>query len=241
MVSRLSQLSLRTKVILGVVAIPILCCCGLFGISLTQTMTPAGRATSTARAAELEVTATARVVERTQEAMAEATAEAVEATEEARPTEIIQPTQEEATETAEPTIRPATATRPRATATDEPTETVEPTETAVPTQPAPTATVIVGPRVIITGVNKQQEYVDLANIGSEAQDLAGWRLVSETGPQECSLSGVIAAGGSLRVWAMAEDAGQGGFNCGFGTNIWNNDEPDPAVLYDAAGNEVSRR
>ena len=45
----------------------------------------------------------------------------------------------------------------------------------------------------------------------------------------------------LRIWAMAEDAGQGGYNCGFGDNIWNNDEPDPAVLVDAAGNEVDRK
>jgi len=45
----------------------------------------------------------------------------------------------------------------------------------------------------------------------------------------------------LRIWAMAEDAGQGGYNCGFGDNIWNNDEPDPAVLLDAVGNEVDRK
>jgi hypothetical protein len=34
---------------------------------------------------------------------------------------------------------------------------------------------------------------------------------------------------------MAEDAGQGGYNCGFGGNIWSNDEPDPAALYNNAG------
>jgi len=40
---------------------------------------------------------------------------------------------------------------------------------------------------------------------------------------------------------MVEDAGQGGYNCGFGSNIWNNDERDPAILFDASGSEVDRK
>lgn len=48
-------------------------------------------------------------------------------------------------------------------------------------------------------------------------------------------------GATLRIWAMTEDADQGVFNCGFGANIWNNDDPDPAVLYDATGREVDRK
>lgn len=39
---------------------------------------------------------------------------------------------------------------------------------------------------------------------------------------------------------MAEDADEGGYNCGFGTNIWNNSKSDPAALYDAAGQLVDR-
>jgi hypothetical protein len=54
------------------------------------------------------------------------------------------------------------------------------------------------------------------------------------------LDGVLNPGATLRVWAMAEDAGQGGYNCGFGTNIWNNSESDPAALYDASGQLVDR-
>ena len=72
-------------------------------------------------------------------------------------------------------------------------------------------------------------------------DLSGWRLVSEKGNQACGLGGQIGPGATLRIWAMAEDAGQGGFNCQFGSNIWNNSDPDPAVLYDPSGAEVSRR
>jgi len=51
---------------------------------------------------------------------------------------------------------------------------------------------------------------------------------------------VIGGCQALRIWAMAEDAGKGGFNCGFGSSIWNNSKSDPAVLYDSSGAEVSR-
>jgi hypothetical protein len=83
--------------------------------------------------------------------------------------------------------------------------------------------------------------VDIQNVGGQAQDLAGWHLLSEKGSQDCPLGGVIQPGEVLRIWAKASDAGQGGFNCGFGSNIWNNSESDPAVLYDATGREVDRK
>jgi micrococcal nuclease len=89
-------------------------------------------------------------------------------------------------------------------------------------------------------VDKRAEYVDLANYGDLPQDLGGWRLISERGHQECGLGGVLDPGATLRVWAMAEDAAQGGYNCGFGTNIWNNSRSDPAALYDASGQLVDR-
>ena len=106
-----------------------------------------------------------------------------------------------------------------------------------PTNPPPAAEA----NVIIVNVNKSAEYVDIRNDGGTAQDLSGWRLVSERGNQECSLGGVIGPGETLRIWALAEDVGQGGYNCGFGGPIWNNSKSDPAVLYNAAGQEVSRR
>lgn len=71
-------------------------------------------------------------------------------------------------------------------------------------------------------------------------DLAGWILRSEKGSQDCGLGGVIGPGQILRVWAMAEDAGQGGFNCNFGSDIWNNSDTDPALLIDPNGQIVSR-
>ena len=145
------------------------------------------------------------------------------------------------TNTAVPTNTPTpTDVPPTETPTLIPTETptTTPTNTAVV---PPTNTPIVGPFVVISRVNKEAEYVDLANIGSEPQDLAGWMLRSEKGPQDCRLSGVIEPGQTLRVYARSADSGLGGFNCGFGDNIWNNDENDPAVLFNAAMMEVSRR
>ena len=109
--------------------------------------------------------------------------------------------------------------------------------------PQPTATLptAVG-QLAITNVNKREEFVDIQNIGGTEVALDGWTLRSERGSQDCRLSGVLGPGQSLQVWAMAmaEDAGRGGFNCNFGTNIWNNSESDPAVLIDPSGAEVSR-
>jgi len=96
-----------------------------------------------------------------------------------------------------------------------------------------------GSQVVIAAVNKQSEYVDIQNLGNSVVDLAGWVLVSEKGNQSCNLAGVINAGEILRIWAANSEGG--GFNCGFGTTIWNNSEPDPAVLYNAQGEVVSRR
>ncbi len=94
-------------------------------------------------------------------------------------------------------------------------------------------------QVIISAVNKREEWVDLQNVGNSDVDLAGWKLVSERGNQECPLSGIIKAGESLRVWAMTPQGP--GYSCGYNSPIWNNSEVDPAVLYNAQGVEVSRK
>ena len=115
---------------------------------------------------------------------------------------------------------PTTIPTARATATPQPTT-------------APSAA-----SVVIIKVDKRAEYVDIKNNGGIAQNLAGWVLVSEKGNQRCTLGGILEPGQTLRIYAMT---GEGGYNCGFSTNIWNNDEPDPAVLLDARGVEVSRK
>jgi endonuclease YncB( thermonuclease family) len=94
-------------------------------------------------------------------------------------------------------------------------------------------------QVIIIAVDKREEYVDLQNIGDMDVDLTGWNLVSERGHQECYLAGLIKAGETLRVWAG--NSQQGGYSCGYSSPIWNNSQPDPAVLYNPQGVEVSRK
>lgn len=96
----------------------------------------------------------------------------------------------------------------------------------------------VSSNMTIVGVNKEAEYVDIRNTGNSTQDLGGWYLVSERGNQTCYLFGAIGSGETLRLWAM--DSNKGGFYCGFNTNIWNNRESDPAVLYDNNGSQVDR-
>ncbi|RIK33422.1 MAG: hypothetical protein DCC55_34945 [Chloroflexi bacterium] len=134
--------------------------------------------------------------------------------------------------TAQPTRQPATATTAAQAATPTPQP---PAATATPT-PAPAT----GGTLRIIALDKGDEYTDIVNEGSAAVSLAGWVLRSEKGNQDCPLSGTIEPGQTLRIWAMAKDAGRGGFNCGFRSNIWNNNEPDPAVLLAPGGAEVSR-
>lgn len=117
---------------------------------------------------------------------------------------------------------------------------IPPTATVLPTQPSPTQPPAAA-RVIILTVDKRAEFVDIQNVGGQPQSLDGWRLVSEKGNQECRLADTLQPGATLRIWARSADAGKGGYNCGFGDTIWNNSEPDPAVLYDAQGQEVSRK
>lgn len=154
------------------------------------------------------------------------------------PTVPPQPTQQLPSTQPPPTQPPPTQPPPT-----QPPPTQPPPTQLPPTQPpqaTPTSQPETGSEVVIVGVNKRDEYVDVSNNGGANVDLSGWTLVSEKGNQRCPLGGVIAAGQTLRIWALTSDSGQGGFNCGFGSPIWNNSEPDPAVLYNAAGQEVSR-
>jgi len=122
----------------------------------------------------------------------------------------------------------------------------EPAPTAAPAAPEPAPTVapppgpVSGGPLVIVALNKRDEFADLQNVSDAAVDLTGWRLLSEKGNQDCPLGGVIEPGQTLRVWALADDADQGGFSCGYGSNIWNNSERDAAVLFDPSGAEISR-
>lgn len=140
--------------------------------------------------------------------------------------------------TAFPTLTPlptetATPTRIVPTATN----TVPPLPTNTATQPPPTATPTVTRSVVIITVDKRQEFAEIQNFGSGSISLRGWRLVSETGNQSCDLRGTLEPNQVLRIWA---DRGNPGFDCRFRDRIWRNDVDDPAVLYNAEGEEISR-
>lgn len=118
-----------------------------------------------------------------------------------------------------------------------PTATVTPLPTMTPTRVPPTATPTEVRSVAIINVDKRAEYAEIQNFTSAPVSLRGWRLVSETGNQSCDLRGTLDPDEILRIWA---DRGNPGFDCRFRDRIWRNDVDDPAVLYNAEGEEVSR-
>jgi hypothetical protein len=138
-----------------------------------------------------------------------------------------------------PTFTPQPTGSPTSTSIP-PTATVTPLPTMTATQRPPTdppATPTSGGSVQIVTVNKPMEYVEIQNQTNVVIDLRGWRLVSEMGNQSCTLRGTLPPNEVLRIWARR---GEPGFDCRFGFNIWNDNTPDPAVLYNPEGEEVSR-
>ncbi len=69
----------------------------------------------------------------------------------------------------------------------------------------------------------------------------GWNLLSEKDGQKCNLAGTIEPGQTLRIWALATQAAQGGYNCGFGQPVWDDQQPDFAILFNDIGVEVARK
>jgi len=87
------------------------------------------------------------------------------------------------------------------------------------------------------------EYVEITNLGNQPQDLAGWMLtdISEGHPSFIFPSYILAPSESIRVYTNEYHPEWGGFSFEYGRAIWNNSEPDVAVLYDKQGKEVSRK
>ena len=110
---------------------------------------------------------------------------------------------------------------------------------SVPVVEEPTTDTSANSNIKITSVDKRGEHVIIENTGDEAVNLAGWKLVSEKGNQSMTFpSFTLNPGQSIKITSGAE-AGTGDFTSSYAT-IWNNSSPDPAVLYDASGNEVDR-
>ncbi len=90
---------------------------------------------------------------------------------------------------------------------------------------------------------ESDEYVEITNEGTVPQDLEDWRLVdiSEGYPEFRFPTFVLEPGRSIRVYTNEIHPEWGGFSFESGRAVWNNSDSDVAVLYDNAGEEVSRR
>jgi hypothetical protein len=88
------------------------------------------------------------------------------------------------------------------------------------------------------------EYVVIKNLSTCYIELTGWTLknISKPGPTFTFPSAYFLPGGIVRVYTDEYHPEIGGLSFYWGTgDIWSNDKPDIAVLYDAFGNEVSRK
>ncbi len=90
---------------------------------------------------------------------------------------------------------------------------------------------------------ESDEYVEVKNLGSEPVNLAGWVLkdISEGYPLLTFPSYILKPGESIRVYTNETHPEHGGFSFGYGKAVWNNSDPDTAALYNAQGQEVSRK
>jgi len=90
---------------------------------------------------------------------------------------------------------------------------------------------------------ESDEYVEIKNLGSEPVDLEGW-VIKDTSDGYPSLTFpayILQPGKSIRVYTNEIHPEYGGFSFGSGKAVWNNSSPDTAVLYNAQGQEVSRK
>ena len=87
------------------------------------------------------------------------------------------------------------------------------------------------------------EYVEIQNWGKKPVDLTGWILVNITRgyPSFKFPSFVLEPANTIRIYTNEIHTEWGGFSFGYDQPIWNNTEPDTAVLYNAQGQEVSRK
>ena len=144
----------------------------------------------------------------------------------------------------EPTPTPEKPEEPSPSPTPTPTPTPTPAPTPTP-EPERTTSVQIT-HIFFDGQvyrTESDEYVEIRNLGNESVDLAGWKLVDvdEGYPSFTFPIYTLQPGESTRVYTNEIHSEYGGFSFGSGKAVWNNSSPDTAVLYDAQGQEVSRK
>jgi len=89
---------------------------------------------------------------------------------------------------------------------------------------------------------ESDEYVEITNVGDQPQELTGCMLkdISEGYPSFIFPSYILAPDKSIRVYTNEYHPEWGGFSFEYSQAIWNNTEPDVAVLYDNQGREIFR-
>ena len=141
---------------------------------------------------------------------------------------------------------------PTATLTALPTPV--PTPIATPT-PMPTPTIVATSTgtsnlsidcIFFDGVvsrTESDEYVRIVNAGETSVDLSNWSLkdVADGSPTFTFPGYTIAPNETIRVYTNEVHSESGGFSFGLGSSIWANSAPDTAALFNAEGQEVSRK
>lgn len=123
---------------------------------------------------------------------------------------------------------------------------VPPTATPVPAQqaaPSGTAKVVIQYIYYDGQVSRVEsdEYAEIANVGTAAINIGGWRLNAGDPGQDFRFPGVeLSPGQSVRVYTNQVHSESGGFSFGSGKAIWNN-KGDCGALFDAGGQIVSER
>jgi len=115
-----------------------------------------------------------------------------------------------------------------------------------PTPTPSTATNVKITKIFYDGLEprtESDEYVEIKNLGSEPVDLEGWVIkdISEGYPSLTFPAYILQPGKSIRVYTNEIHPEYGGFSFGSGKAVWNNSSHDTAVLYNAQGQEVSRK
>ena len=90
---------------------------------------------------------------------------------------------------------------------------------------------------------ESDEYVEIKNNEGKPVNITGWKLkdISDGYPTFIFPYYILQPGETIRVYTNQIHPEWGGFSFGYGMAIWDNTNPDTAVLYNAQGQEVSRK
>jgi hypothetical protein len=244
-VTRFRALPRSAQIIIGIVALAVLGCCGIAGLAavLPDDGEPARSQVV------LEPTATSQPTDTPIPPMDTSIppTETPAATNTSTPTGTPTPTDTSApTETLPPTSTPVPPSATPLPPTEVPTEPPAATPTPEPTKPPQVRVDVDIPCCQFNAPgddskNREEEWVCFKNEGDRAVDMTGWTLVDEHGWTYTFPQFTLAPASTVRVvTGCGTSTADTLFWCKEGsTAVWNNDG-DTVHLYDTAGNLVAR-